>query len=120
MAEDHDQVDCLRNDPAQTGRTERDRRRTLVDRLQVLGQAASTETARFHQVAAATLGLGVTDMKALSVLLLEGPMTAGQLARRLSLTTGAVTYVINHLERRDFVKRAPDPRDRRRVIVAFN
>lgn len=95
-------------------------RKALADQLQFLGQMSSTETALFHQVAAARYGLGVTDMKTLSALQQEGPMTAGQLAKRLSLTTGAVTNVIDRLERQDFVKRAPDARDRRKVIVTIN
>ena len=47
-------------------------------------------------------------------------MTAGRLAQRLSLTTGAVTNVIDRLQRRGFVARAPDPEDRRKVIVLVN
>lgn len=47
-------------------------------------------------------------------------MTAGQIAKRLSLTSGAVTSLIDRLERRDMVKRAPDPNDRRKVIVIPN
>lgn len=99
---------------------DRERRQALVDQLQFLGQMASTETALFHQVAAARYGLGITDMKTLSALLQEGSMTAGQLAKRLSLTTGAVTNVIDRLERQDFVRRAPDATDRRKVIVSVN
>lgn len=99
---------------------DRERRQALVDQLQFLGQMASTETALFHQVAAARYGLGITDMKTLSALLQEGPMTAGQLAKRLSLTTGAVTNVIDRLERQGFVRRTPDATDRRKVIVSAN
>ena len=97
-----------------------DRREALIDQLQFLGQMASTETALFHQVAAAKCGLGITDMKTISVLLQEGPMTAGQIAQRLSLTTGAVTNVIDRLQRRNIVERVPDAKDRRRVIVTVN
>lgn len=103
-----------------TGKKEHARREALVDQLQFLGQMASTETALFHQLAAARYGLGVTDMKALSALQQEGPMTAGQLATRLSLTTGAVTNVIDRLQRQDLVKRTADPNDRRKVIVTIN
>jgi DNA-binding MarR family transcriptional regulator len=95
-------------------------RKALINQMQYLGQMASTETALFHQAAAAKVGLGITDMKTVSTLLLEGPMTAGQLAQRLNLTTGAVTNVINRLEQRNFVKRAPDAKDRRKVIVTVN
>ncbi len=95
-------------------------RASLVDRLLFLGQMASTETALFHQLAAAKLGLGVTDMKTLSALQQEGSMTAGQLAVRLSLTTGAITNVIDRLARQELVKRTADPTDRRKVIVTIN
>jgi DNA-binding MarR family transcriptional regulator len=95
-------------------------RGALIDELQSLGQTASTETALFHQAAAATYDLGITDMKTISTLLQEGPRTAGQLAQRLSLTTGAVTNVIDRLELRGLVKRLADAADRRKVIVAVN
>jgi DNA-binding MarR family transcriptional regulator len=96
------------------------RRAALIDRLQFLGQMASTETALFHQMAAARHGLDITAMKTISILQQEGAMTAGQIARRLSLTTGAVTNVIDRLERRNLVKREADARDRRKVIVVAN
>ena len=96
------------------------RREALAQQLTTLGEVFSTETALFHQAAAATYGLGITDMKTLSALLQEGPMSAGQLATRLSLTTGAVTSVIDRLERQGFVHRSPDARDRRKVIVTAN
>jgi DNA-binding MarR family transcriptional regulator len=96
------------------------RRAALIDQLQFLGQMASTETALFHQRAAARYGLGITDMKTIAILQQEGSMTAGQIASRLSLTTGAVTNVIDRLERRGLVRREPDARDRRKVIVVAN
>ena len=96
------------------------RRQALIEQLYVLGEIVSTENAHFHQMAAASYGLGATDMKALSALLQEGPMTAGQLVKRLNLTTGAITNVIDRLERRDLARRVADPNDRRKVIVTVN
>jgi len=95
-------------------------RKQLIDELGFLGQMASTETALFHQAAAAKYGSSITDMKTVSTLMQEGPMTAGQIAKRLSLTTGAVTNVIDRLERRGVVERKPDASDRRKVIVTIN
>ncbi|AJY73557.1 MarR family winged helix-turn-helix transcriptional regulator [Paenibacillus beijingensis] len=97
-----------------------EKRRDLMDQMQSLAQTASTETALFHQVAAAKLGLGITDLKTISALLQEGPMTAGQLAERLNLTTGAVSNVIDRLEQGNFASRVPDTKDRRKVIVTIN
>jgi DNA-binding MarR family transcriptional regulator len=44
-------------------------------------------------------------------------MSAGELARQSGLTTGAVTAVIDRLERLEYVRRVADPADRRRVLV---
>lgn len=95
-------------------------RRDLMNQMQSLAQKNSTETALFHQVAAAKLGLGITDLKTVSILMQEGPMTAGQLAKRLNLTTGAVSNVIDRLEKEKFATRIPDTRDHRKVIVTVN
>lgn len=92
-------------------------RAELLQKMQLLSEALSTETALFHQAAAAKLGLGISDTKTLSTLLQEGPMTAGEITKRLGLTTGAVTSVIDRLERGGFVSRRRDDHDRRKVIV---
>jgi DNA-binding MarR family transcriptional regulator len=44
-------------------------------------------------------------------------MTAGQLAKATSLTTGAITGIVDRLEKACWARRAADPHDRRRVIV---
>lgn len=92
-------------------------RAALIDRLRVLGERNATETALFQQAAAARYGLGVSDMKALGVLIREGRASAGRLAEELNLTSGAVTGVIDRLTRRGVARRTPDPDDRRRVLV---
>ncbi len=93
------------------------KKQTLIDRLMYLGQMGSTETALFHQKAAESFGLGITDMKTLSALLQEGPMTAGQIGERLHITSGAVTNLVDRLEKYGVVRRIADPRDRRKVII---
>src|SRR5216684_4723718 len=83
----------------------------------LLGKRLSTATIMFHAAVADRMGVSVTDAKCRSILLQLGPMTAGALARHLGLTTGAVTGVIDRLERARLVRRVADPKDRRRVIV---
>jgi DNA-binding MarR family transcriptional regulator len=104
------------------GRSPRDgaARASLLDELQFLGQMMSSETALFHNAAAAKNGLSITESKTISALMQEGPMTAGDLAKRLSLTTGAVTGVIDRLEAAGFARRTADPNDRRKVVVNLN
>jgi DNA-binding MarR family transcriptional regulator len=62
-------------------------------------------------------GINGTDFECLDVLDWTGPIPAGELARRLGITSGAVTGVIDRLERGGWVHRLADPSDRRRVIV---
>ena len=69
------------------------------------------------QSAAAAAGLSATDWFVLGVLDTAGPLSAGELAARTGLTTGATTRMIDRLERERRVRRVTDPHDRRRVIV---
>jgi DNA-binding MarR family transcriptional regulator len=77
----------------------------------------STETIMFHQVIADLLGLHVTDHKCLDFIYRYGAMPAGRLGELTGLTTGAVTGIIDRLEKAGYVRRASDPTDRRRTIV---
>jgi DNA-binding MarR family transcriptional regulator len=58
-----------------------------------------------------------TDLRCLDVLTRSEPMSAGGLAELTGLTTGGMTVVVDRLESGGFVKRIPDPDDRRRVLV---
>jgi DNA-binding MarR family transcriptional regulator len=71
----------------------------------------------FGQTVAIRFGLSESDVEALSVLLDTGAATAGRLSELMGLTSGAVTRVIDRLEQAGYVRRVPDPADRRRVIV---
>jgi len=77
----------------------------------------ATATILFHQAIADRLGMHLTDHKCGDILVQTGPITAGELAERTGLTTGAITGVIDRLEKAGFVRRAKDPDDRRRVII---
>jgi DNA-binding MarR family transcriptional regulator len=69
------------------------------------------------QVVADHLGLNRTDTRCLDIIeRLEG-VSAGRLAREAGLSTGAVTTVIDRLERAGYARRVADPSDRRRVLV---
>ncbi|AQZ71438.1 MarR family transcriptional regulator [[Actinomadura] parvosata subsp. kistnae] len=62
-------------------------------------------------------GLNATDYYAHNLLDLMGPLTSGELAAQTGLTTGATTRLIDRLEKAGFVRRRPDPADRRKVMV---
>ena len=93
------------------------RREELLEEFRRLGRRLSNATVMFHQAVADRLGLNLTDYKALGVLRDTGPITAGRLSEITGLTTGAVTGIVDRLERSGYVRREADPGDRRRVII---
>jgi DNA-binding MarR family transcriptional regulator len=93
------------------------KRDELLHELTLAGRRLSAATIMFHQAVADRLGLNLTDHKCVDLLLLNGPLTAGELASQTALTTGAITAALDRLERAGFVKREDDPEDRRRVVV---
>lgn len=85
-----------------------------------LGREMSARSVMFLQAVAERLGINATDLKCLDLALRSrprGPLTAGDLARLTGLTTGAVTGVLDRLEKAGFVRRERDPADRRRVVI---
>ena len=83
--------------------------------------AAMTDLAgalgRLNDLIAQQLGIAQSDLLCLHLLTRAGASTAGALSARLGRTTGAVTHMIDRLEKAEYVRRRPDPRDRRRVLV---
>jgi DNA-binding MarR family transcriptional regulator len=73
-----------------------------------------------NQQVADRVGLRLTDMQCINVLDLMGPSTPSELARSTGLTTGGVTVMLDRLEKEGYVKREPNPRDRRSVLVRLN
>ena len=74
-------------------------------------------TADYDDALAALLQLNATDLHCLELAIEEPGVTAGRLAQRSGLTSGAVTGVLDRLERAGFIERRPDPADRRSITV---
>jgi DNA-binding MarR family transcriptional regulator len=92
------------------------REEVIQDIVDKLGEM-STETVMFHQAVADELGLYITDHKCMDIIHRFGAMPAGRLGEMTGLTTGAITGMIDRLEKAGYVKRANDPKDRRKTIV---
>jgi DNA-binding MarR family transcriptional regulator len=93
-------------------------RDVVIERFATLGRELSQATVLFHTQIAEHVGLSATDHKCLDLAVqAEHPLTAGQIAELSGLSTGAVTGVIDRLERAGFVRRVRDPHDRRKVLV---
>ncbi len=71
----------------------------------------------FDDATAEFSGINRTDARCIDILDREGPMTAGRLAMAARLTSGAITAVLDRLERDGLVRRVRDTTDRRRVMV---
>lgn len=72
---------------------------------------------RFEDAAAEYFGVNRTAMRCMEVLDRVGQLTAGDIARETGLTSGAVTAMLDRLERVGYVRRLRDEADRRRVLV---
>lgn len=87
------------------------------DEDNLLGREFSTAIVMFHEAIGRLLGLSAVERKCLDVLRRLGPVTAGAIGEHTGLTTGAVTGLMDRLEKAGYVRRDRDPRDRRKVVV---
>lgn len=111
-------------------------RRTKAHLIAELGLAFRREqnlSQAFDELAAERLGINLTDLRCLDIVEQHGGgrpapeatgdeplgITAGELAEEAHLTTGAVTAVLDRLERAGYARRVRDPADRRRVRIAL-
>jgi DNA-binding MarR family transcriptional regulator len=63
------------------------------------------------------VGISVPEMLALEYLDADGSIGPSELARRLQMTSGAMTALVDRLEASGHVVRQRHPADRRRVLV---
>jgi DNA-binding MarR family transcriptional regulator len=68
-------------------------------------------------IASRIMGVNRTDARVLDLLDQHGRLSAGEIAAGAKLTSGAVTGVLDRLEKAGFVRRVADEQDRRRVLV---
>jgi DNA-binding MarR family transcriptional regulator len=92
-------------------------KKELVDELIREFRVSGNQDDAFDSLAAERLGLSETDLRCLNIIENSGGLNAGELATQAGLTAGAVTGVIDRLEKVAYVRRVPDPADRRRVRV---
>ncbi|GHO58710.1 MarR family winged helix-turn-helix transcriptional regulator [Ktedonobacter robiniae] len=95
-------------------------RERLIEAVINASRESSTAAVFFHTMIAEQVDLGATEEKTLFLLSRLGPLTAGEIAHHTGLTTPSVTSLIDRLERKGFVQRIRDTRDRRRVIIERN
>jgi DNA-binding MarR family transcriptional regulator len=97
--------------------SKRKNRQELMGALNVALRNVSGQSVLHSQALAERARVNSTDLECLDLILLRGPVTAGALAEATGLTTGAITGVIDRLERAGYAKRERDDEDRRKVLV---
>ena len=68
---------------------------------------------------ASDMKLNPSEMVALQHLRLDGPLVLGELRKRVSLTSGAMTTLVDRLEKHGLVRREPHPSDRRSILIHY-
>ena len=86
---------------------------------QELGRELTTQSLFLHTLIASKVGLNATDLRCLDLIAHAGDalVTAGAVQKATGLTTGAVTAILDRLERVGAVERVRDASDRRKVLV---
>src|SRR5215470_16237894 len=93
-------------------------RAALLQELEEAMRRSSAQGVLFGQIVANVAGISNSDLECMDFLNLEGRVTAGRLAEVTGLTTGAITGVVDRLEKAGFVRRERDAADRRKVLIA--
>jgi DNA-binding MarR family transcriptional regulator len=89
----------------------------LISNLIALIRKETRTATLFVQTVAENSSIHITDIRCLDFLTEAQSATAGDLAKVTGLTTGAITAVIDRMEKAGFIKRIADSNDRRKIII---
>lgn len=83
-----------------------------LDRAHTALAAAAGEEAARH-------GLSPAELEVLDVLRRKGPLSVGQVRRRVRVSSGGATYLVSRLEARGLLERRDVPGDRRARVATL-
>lgn len=92
----------------------------LEQRVFIAARDQGISSVLFRNAMGRKLGVNVTDSECLGYLTVKGAATPTEIARYTGLTTGSTTAMLDRLEKAGFIKRMPNPDDRRGLIIAVN
>jgi len=92
---------------------------TAADRIVLEIRKFIAASIFFNAQAAEKAGLGLTDMQLLHMLQLYGPSTPSRLAGWTGLSSGGVTVALDRLEKAGYLRREPNPADRRSLLITL-
>lgn len=93
---------------------------SIVDNFRTASRQYSDASIFMHEAIARKAGLSGADHKYLGLILQHKELTAGDISKLTGLTTGAVTGLIDRLEKKKLLKRQFTKDDRRKVIIIPN
>ena len=92
-------------------------RQDLVNAAGLAARLHQNAYDRFEDAASEYVGVNRTAMRCMDVLERVGRLTPGEIATQTGLSSGAVTALLDRLERVGYVRRLRDADDRRRIWV---
>jgi DNA-binding MarR family transcriptional regulator len=94
--------------------------RDLERQVMIAAQEQGISSVLFRNAIGRKLGLSITESECLSLLSIRGISTPTELSRYTGLTTGSTTAMLDRLEKVEFIRRKPNPKDRRGVLIEIN
>jgi DNA-binding MarR family transcriptional regulator len=78
-----------------------------------------TSSQYFKAQRALELQLGPSDIAVMGHLFFEGAQAPGQLSAWMGVTSGTMTALLNRVEKAGFLRRQPNPEDRRGQVITL-
>jgi DNA-binding MarR family transcriptional regulator len=97
-----------------------DAKKDLEKQVVIATREYGISTVLFRNATGRKLGLNIADVECLSLIFLKGISTPTELARYTGITTGSATAMLDRLEKAQLIKRKPNPKDRRGVMIESN
>jgi DNA-binding MarR family transcriptional regulator len=95
-------------------------KRDMEEQVMTAARDNGISSVLFRNAIARRLNLNAADAACLGLLAIKGISTPSELARYTGLTTGSTTAMLDRLEKARFIRRKPNPKDRRGVLIQIN
>jgi DNA-binding MarR family transcriptional regulator len=95
-------------------------KKDLEEQVMTAARDNGISSVLFRNAIARRLNLNAADAACLGLLAIKGISTPSELARYAGLTTGATTAMLDRIENAGFIRRKPNPRDRRGVLIEID
>ncbi|MDX2076291.1 MAG: MarR family transcriptional regulator [bacterium] len=95
-------------------------KRDLEIRVMMAARENNISSILFRNSIRSRVGLNITDSECLSFLSIKGVLTPKDISHYTGLTTGSTTAMLDRLENAQFIRRKPNPDDRRGALIEIH